>query len=213
MIVCAQGWRDVNIKQRLRRHFVPAAGTTRFVLLGRNFLWLMIVAVIALIFYTASDNNTSDNTRLVFSQIKQMGDMQNVMKNPYYHGFDKNNMPYSVTADHAVQQDAETVTMVNIKADMQTKGNKWLALHAGAGEMKTETRMLKLTKNVDMFYDGGYEFRSDHALVDINKGEAYGDTPVTGQGPMGTLEANSFSVFSRGDVILFEGNVKVRIYR
>lgn len=193
--------------------FAPVVGYTRFVRLGRGFLWFMIMLVIGILIYTASDNATSDGARLVFSQIKQMGDIQNVMKNPFYHGFDKNNLPFSVQAEEAVQKDADTVVMKNLKADMSTKDSKWVALHAGAGEMKNAAKLLTLTKNVDMFYDGGYEFRTDRAFVDINKGAASGDRPVEGQGPMGTLNADRFSVTNRGENIRFDGNVKVMIYR
>jgi len=191
----------------------PSRGATRSVFFGRRFLWLMILFIIGMIFYTAIDNSTSDGARLVFSQIKQVADLQNVMEKPYYHGLDKNNLPYSVTAERAIQQDADTVHLEVIKADMETKSGKWLALHADSGIIKTHTRLLTLTKNVDMFYEGGYEFRTDLANVDIDKGEASGNLPVTGQGPVGTLQADNFAVFKRGDVIRFKGNVKVKIYR
>ncbi len=192
---------------------LPVAKTTRAVVFGRGFLWFSIVGVIALLVYTAVDNSASDGARLVFSKMKEVGNIQNVMKNPYYHGLDKDNLPYSVLATQAIQQDADTVLLENIKADMSTKNGKWLAVHAGAGELKTSAKTLMLTKNVDMFYDGGYEFRSEHTFVDINKGSASGDMPITGQGPMGTLKANRFSVLNRGEVIIFEGAVKVVIYR
>lgn len=189
------------------------AYTTRVVVFGRGFLWLMIVAIISLLIYTAADNNSTDGARLVFSKIKEMGDIQNIMKNPYYQGLDKDNLPYSILATQAIQKDENTVLLDNIKADMNDKHGKWLALHAGAGELKTSDKILMLTKNVDMFYDGGYEFRSERAFIDINKGTAHGDLPITGQGPIGTLQANRFSVLNRGDVIVFEGAVKVVIYR
>ena len=189
------------------------AGYTRFVLLGRGFLWLMIGVTITLILYTASTNKGSDGSRLVFSNIKQMDDVQNVMENPHYHGLDKNNMPYSVIADRAVQVDADTVALQRIKADLEDKNGKWLALHAGAGEMKLAVKQLTLTKNVDMFYDGGYEFKTDRAILNIPQGSAHGDVPITGQGPLGTLRANSFSVLDRGSVIVFDGAVKVVLYR
>lgn len=195
------------------RVHLPVAKTTRAVVFGRGFLWFSIVGVIALLVYTAVDNSASDGARLVFSKIKEVGNIQNIMKNPYYHGLDKDNLPYSILATQAVQQDADTVLLENIKADMSTKNGKWLALHAGAGELKTSAKTLMLTKNVDMFYDGGYEFRSERTFVDINKGSASGDMPITGQGPMGTLKANRFSVLNRGEVIRFEGAVKVVIYR
>jgi len=213
MIACARESRSVAEKGRIAKAFAPASGSTRSVFFGRGLLWLMILVVIGLIFYIAIANSTSDSARLVFSQIKQMGEMQNVMKSPYYHGIDKNNLPYSVTADTAIQQDAETVLLENIKADIETKEEKWIALHSGAGMLKTNTKILTLTKKVDIFYDGGYEFRSESAVIDIDKGEAHGEVPVTVQGPLGTLEANSFAVSKRGDVIRFNGAVKVKIYR
>jgi lipopolysaccharide export system protein LptC len=191
---------------------VSAQGT-RAVIMGRNLLWGMIALVLAILVYTASDGNISDGARLVFSKIKQVEDLQNVMKNPDYRGLDKNNLPYSITADHATQKDATTVILSNIKADMQTRDKKWVALHAGAGEFSTTNKILTLTKNVDMFYDGGYEFRSEHAVVDVEKGSASGDAAVQAQSPMGTLTADSFTVSGRGEMIRFDGNVKVVLYR
>ncbi len=208
MIACVRESPDVE------RFFARRlAGYTRMVLLGRGMLWLMIALVIALIFYTAGDEKANNGARIVFSKIKEMGDIQNIMKKPHYHGLDEDNLPYTVTADQAIQQDADTVLLTNIKADMENKDHKWLALHAGEGVMKIEAKQLTLTKDVDMFYDGGYEFRSNRAFIDIGKGSAHGNLPITGQGPMGTLNANSFSVLDRGSVIYFEGAVKVVIYR
>lgn len=186
---------------------------TRIVVFSRGFLWFMIALVIALIFYTASDNDTTGGARLVFSKIKEVGNLQNVMKNPFYHGLDKNNMPYSVSADEAIQQDSDTILLKNIKADMDTKSAKWLALHAGEGIFKMEAQHLTLTNGVDMFYDGGYEFRTERAFVDIGESTASGDVPVEGQGPMGTLTADRFSITERGQKIRFEGSVKMVIYR
>lgn len=192
---------------------LSAAKSTRFVIVGRGFLWTMIALVVILLVYLASDDKTTDGARIVFSQIKQMDDIQNIMKNPYYHGLDKNNMPYTVIASQAIQQDADTVLLEKIQADMETKGGKWLALHADNGMYKNSSKLLTLTKNVDMFYEGGYEFRSERAVVDIGKGSASGDVPVTGQGPMGTLRADRFTVQNRGSLITFQGAVKVVIYR
>ncbi len=189
------------------------AGYTRFVVLGRGLLWLLIAALVFLIIYIAIGNRTSDKVRLVFSDIKQMEDLQNVMKNPDYQGFDNNNMPYRVLADQATQYDADTVLLNNIRADLMTKKGNWLALYSGAGKLHNTDKTLQLTKGVNMFYDGGYEFRSEMAFVDIAKGSASGNQPVNGQGPVGTIEAQRFSVYDRGDILIFEGSVKVVIYR
>lgn len=200
-------------EQQLSRLIAPVARYTRFVFVGRSFLWFMIIAIIAALFYTASSNDTNDTARMVFSQIKQVGDMQNIMKNPDFHGLDKDNMPYAISADQAIQKDAETVLLENIRAEMQEKSGRWLSLRAGAGELKNAKKTLMLTKTVDMFYEGGYEFRSDHAFVDMEKSEARSDAHVEGQAPMGTITADSFVATDRGQFIRFDGNVKVTIYR
>lgn len=189
------------------------AGYTRFVLFGRGFLWLMIAGIILLMIIIANGNSEGDGSRLVFSSIKQVGDMQNVMVNPHYQGLDKDNLPYSVIAKTATQKDADTVLLDAIQADMATKDGKWLALQAGAGELKIKDKKLTLTKSVDMFYDGGYEFRTSRAFVDMQNGSALGDQPVEGQGPMGTLNANNFEVRDQGQVIVFNGSVRVVVYR
>ena len=54
--------------------------------------------------------------------------------------------------------------------------------------------------------------RTDHAHVDIGQGSAYGDAHVEGQGPAGTLQAESFKVFERGQILHFIGSVKMRMY-
>ena len=197
----------------IARLFSPVARYTRFVLFGRGFLWLMIAGIIVMMIVIANRGDETNGARLVFSSIKQVGDMQNVMMNPHYQGLDNKNSPYTVIADQATQQDADTVLLDNIKADMASRDNKWLALHAGSGELKIKDKMLSLSKNVDMFYDGGYEFRTEAALVDINRGEAWGHDPVEGQGPLGTLKADGFSVEKRGELIRFNGSVRVVLYR
>lgn len=197
----------------LSRFIDPVARYTRFVRSVRGILWSMIVLVIALIIYIASSNSSDDKTRLVFSSVKKTGALENVMTNPHYQGLDAKNQPYSVMADEAIQQDTKTVLLKNIRADMDGKDNKWLALQAGEGELKIDQKTLMLSHGVEMFYDGGYEFRTPHAFIDIDKGSAKGDAAIEGQGAFGTLQANSFEVLERGKIIRFNGSVRMKVYR
>lgn len=169
--------------------------------------------MIGVVVWTASDNSGEGKARLVFSGIqKQSEPMPSTMIKPHYQGMDVNNQPYTVLADSATQKDKDTVVMQAVRADVLRTDGKWLALNAAAGELNTQSKQLALTGGVNMFYDGGYEFRSDHAQVDIQEGSAYGDSPVEGQGPLGTLKADSFSVTDRGKVIRFNGSVKMTLY-
>lgn len=191
----------------------PVARYTRFVRLGRGFLWLLIAAIIATVVWIASRNTSDDGSRLVFNSIPKSETLVNQMQKPHYQGLDASNNPYTVIADRAVQKDKDTVMLFNINADMQQKNGAWLALNSGTGELNLQTKHLILKDGVNMFYEGGYEFETDDAQVDIQKGTAYGDSPVKGQGPMGTLRAKGFEVEERGKVIRFKGSVKLKIYR
>lgn len=191
----------------------PVVAYTRFVLLGRGFLWFMIAGLLGLMVIVANSNGENGASRLVFSGIKQMAELQNVMMNPHYQGLDEKNMPYSVIAEKATQIDDDTISLDRIQADMATEDGKWLALHAGTGLLKIENKHLTLSDKVDMFYDGGYEFRTRSAFVDVKAGSASGKEPVEGQGPLGTLNADTFEVTERGKVIKFNGSVKVVLYR
>jgi len=198
----------------IQRLVAPMARYTRFVIFSRNFLWLLIIAVIALIIWTASGGTGSDdNARLVFTNVPKSGNLENIMQKPHYQGLDAKNHPYTVIADKAVQKDKDTVVLTNISADMQQDKGNWLALNAGTGELNLQTKQLLLMDGVNMFYEGGFELETDHAQVDIQKGTAYGDSKIEGHGPLGTLKAKRFEVENRGEVIRFNGSVRLKIYR
>lgn len=191
----------------------PVARYTRFVVFSRRFLWVLVAGIIGLVFWIATDNSGSAGKRVVFTNLPQTEILQNIMLNPRYQGLDDQNQPYTVIADKAVQLDENNVSLDNIRAEITQKDGTWVALNSKAGEMNIDTKQLQLTGGVDLFSDSGYEMRTDHAHVDIEQGSAYGDAHVEGQGPAGTLQADSFKVFERGQVIRFNGSVKVRVYR
>ncbi len=192
----------------------PHAHYTRFVSLSKRFLWLLVAALVAAIIWVGSDSSSENSARVVFSNMsKTSAILQNIMANPHYQGVDGNNRPYTVMADKAIQLDKDNVSLTNIRADIAMEKGVWIALNAGQGKLNLLTKQLELTSGVDVFYDNGYEFRTDHVNVDIQKGSAYGDASVEGQGPMGTLKAKGFSVAEHGKSIRFNDSVRIKLYR
>ena len=194
----------------------PAARYTRFVKFVRRFLWVLVATMMGIVIWIASDNSGENGARLVFSNIAQSGNLENVMLKPHYQGLDAHNQPFTVLADKAKQLDKDTVALTNINADMlRGGGNKdtWLALTAKDGMLNTKSKQMRLSGGVNVFYEGGYEFRTDHAQVDIQKGTAYGDARVEGQGPVGTLTAKRFEITEHGKTIRFNGSVRMKLYR
>lgn len=186
---------------------------TRFVALSKRSLWVLVALMVAGVVWIASDNTGENGARIVFSSIKKSGALQNVMQKPHYQGVDASNRPYTIIADEATQIDKDNVTLTKMRADMVLSNGSWIALNAGKGSLNLLTKQLELTGEVDVFYEGGYEFRSDHAHVDIDKGSAYGNSPVEGQGPLGTLMADGFTVSEHGKTIHFNGSVRMKLYR
>lgn len=186
---------------------------TRFVILGKNFLWVLVALMIVLVVWIASDNTGEGGSRVNFSNIRQSANLQNIMQKPHYQGVDARNNPYTVTASTATQQDKDTVLLDTLRADMMNKNGAWTALNAGAGVLNTATKILEMSDGVEVFYDGGYQFRTARAHVDIDQGTATGDLPIQGQGPVGTLEAKTFSILDHGNVIHFNDSVRMVLYQ
>lgn len=195
---------------QMLRLVAPVARYTRFVAVSKRFLIVLVLGVLGLVIWIGSDK--TEGGRVVFSGPQKVEPLENMMDGPHYRGVDSKNQPYTVTADKAVQVDPQTVNMINIRADMTLESGEWIALDAGSGELNTQTKKLQLRDSVTLFYDGGYEFRTERAHVDIQAGNATGDMPVEGQGPTGTIKAKSFALIERGRIIQFNGSVITTLY-
>ena len=198
---------------QMLRLVAPVARYTRFVMLGKHFLFWLAIASIGLVVWIASDNTGVNSGRMVFTpgQVQNLPQLNEMLK-PHYQGVDAKNQPYTVTAEKAIQLDANNITMHSVRADLTQTSGQWIALDAGNGDMNTVTKQMKLKDHVTLFYEGGYEFRTDHTDVDLQTGSAQGDSPIEGQGPAGTIKANSFSLLDRGGFISFNGSVITTLY-
>lgn len=186
---------------------------TRLVALGKRMLWVLVALMLIVVVWIVSDNTGDNGSRIVFSSISKMEALQNVMLKPHYQGVDADNQPYTVIADKATQRDKDSVDLENITADMLRGDGKWLALKAKSGQLNTASKQLLLEGDINLFYDGGIEFETSRANIDIGRGAAYGDKPIKGQGPMGTIKAKSFEVSDHGKSIRFNGSVRMKLYR
>ena len=136
------------------------------------------------------------------------------MLNPRYVGSDKDNQPYSVTADIArrLAENAENIELDAPKADILLKDNTWLVLSSNRGVYKRADEALDLLGSVILYHDSGYEFLTEKAKIDLEKSAAEGQEPIRGQGPFGTIEAEGFRLIDRGKTIFFTGKSKLKVY-
>ena len=132
--------------------------------------------------------------------------------NARFTGVDSENRPFSVTADAVVQDAKDGVKLTQPKADVTLAGNSWVAITAPQGTFWRKPKVLNLVGGVDLFHDAGYEFQTVEARIDFRIGAAFGDMPVKGQGPFGTVDAEGFRIVESGNRIIFSGKCRLVIF-
>jgi lipopolysaccharide export system protein LptC len=167
----------------------------------------LIVALAAWPVITASfDHLRASLPKLNISEIKDLR-----MLSPRYTGIDKAKRPFTLTADIARQTpgNGDLVALDVPKANIQTKEGAWVVMTGDTGIYQSQTHFLDLFKNVTLFHDHGYEFKTNSARVDLNGGTAEGDESISGGGPSGTITGQGFRVLDRGDAVVFTGKARL----
>ena len=57
----------------------------------------------------------------------------------------------------------------------------------------------------------GYRFETQSARINLESGRVIGEKPIVGWGPAGTLAADRFEIHDSGQLLQFEGRVKVTL--
>lgn len=196
---------------KVRRKRKPASRHAYFVALSKRVLWVA-AALLLLLLAWLSWGESTQGVRIVFSGVQKNASGLPVMLNPHYQGVDTSNRPFSITAKTATQTDTNNVTLEFPNGDITLQKNRWVSVQADLGLLNVTDKLLDLNNNVQMYYEGGYEMRTQWAQVDLKNATAWGNYPVEGQGPMGVLKANGFEVNDRGKRIRFTGAVQLTIY-
>ncbi len=134
--------------------------------------------------------------------------------NARFTGTDAENRPYSVTADTAsqVKNAPDMVVLAFPKADITLQSGVWLALSAETGTFNRKKQVLSLQGRVSLFHDMGYELRTSAADIFMKQGTASGNKPVSGQGPIGTVQSDGFRILDGGKRVLFTGKSRLNIF-
>lgn len=160
-------------------------------------------------------NLDSDDTGFTLSfenAVSEDGVVQ--MINPKFVGTDKLGRPYTVSASRAVQerQKEGQTRLSDIAADITLTDGVWVNLSAATGELRGDSDELRLLGPIQIFTDIGYEFQASDLRVFLKDGTAETTSKVTGQGPGGTIMANSMNVARNGEWIKFGNGVRIVIY-
>ncbi|MEO5336178.1 MAG: LPS export ABC transporter periplasmic protein LptC [Magnetospirillum sp. WYHS-4] len=190
------------------------AGYSRFVATAKRLLPVGAAVLIGLVALWPHINKKDNRFRIGISVLQEGDSSAPNMLNPRYVGTDKENRPFSITADLArnISPGATTVDLEMPKADVTMNDGTWLVLTAAEGRYDHIARSLLLAGNVNLFHDTGYEIRTSKVIVDLSEGTAKGPDAVEGQGPFGDMKAEGFQIYDRGTTILLTGRAKVIMY-
>ncbi len=134
---------------------------------------------------------------------------QGSMTTAHYEGIGDSGRPYTMTANKAVQTDADTVVLTKPAGDMTMSNGSWLMVQSRHGVYHAKVQHLDLSNHVVLYRDDGTTVRTSKALVDLKAATASGHEVVNADGPFGTLDAQGFSITDRGTRLHFTGPAKL----
>jgi lipopolysaccharide export system protein LptC len=134
---------------------------------------------------------------------------QGSMTKAHYEGIDDSGRPYTMTADQAVQTDADTVVLTRPAGDMTMKNGSWLMIQSRDGLYHAKAEHLDLSNHVVLYRDDGTTVRTSKAAIDLKASTASGHEKVDADGPFGTLDAQGFNITDRGTRLHFTGPAKL----
>ena len=134
-----------------------------------------------------------------------------MMHEPRYIGRTSDGDPYELTARSAYMRPDRTsrIHLDRLVADIKTSERRDLRVEAVAGVYNRKAEKLQLRGGIELITSDGYRFETESARVDFRDREIIGRRHIEGSGPAGTLAANRFAITEGGDVLRFEGRVKV----
>ena len=136
------------------------------------------------------------------------------MNNAHFEGLDDKKRPFSISAEKATQvtQDADTIDLTELQADMTMKDGAWLSLTSDSGRLQRSKQLLDLLGQVNLFHDQGYELHTRDVHIDLAKNNAIGRSAVQGQGPSGELTAEGILILDSGQQVFFLGKTHMLFY-
>jgi lipopolysaccharide export system protein LptC len=135
------------------------------------------------------------------------------MTNARFLGRDAQGHAYVLTAIEAARDntDFQKITLTRPALSMDSDGQKPTQLSADHGVYREDNRILLLDGHVSVRDSQGDSFVTDQAIVDTVNGAVAGKSPIVGQGPMGSIRADSYAVYDRGRRLVFQGKVHSRL--
>lgn len=208
-----QRWLATGLRARGGRHAGDPQRYSQFVAVMKRVLLLLGLAIIAAVAAYSLQPRESGRVAMSFARLTKIANDLAMIK-PRLHGTDDRGDPFLITAQRAVQTgpSAHKARLYGVQADITLQKGLWVSASAKMGYLDVDHHTLRLVGALSIYASNGYELHTEHALVDLASGQVSGDSPITGQGPDGTLSAQRFEIDRTHKTIHLIGNVHMQFY-
>jgi lipopolysaccharide export system protein LptC len=136
-----------------------------------------------------------------------------LMHSPRYVGRTRDAEPYELTAASAYvdPKKPSLIHLEQLAAELTPASKRDLRLVALTGLYNRAADKLDLDGDIALTTSDGYRFETQSARINLEAGRVVGRQPVEGWGPAGTLSADRFEIHDSGQLLRFEGRVKVTL--
>lgn len=135
------------------------------------------------------------------------------LDNPMFHGQDAQGRSFRIGAEGAMRApDTDRYRLIKPLLELNLGGKKITRLTADGGQYNETDRKVIIGPNVQIT-DGesGFSLKTDEAVIDTRTGLITGNKGVTGNGPLGTINASAYAIHDQGRRIEFMGQGEQKI--
>lgn len=134
------------------------------------------------------------------------------MESPKLSGFTKDSRPYELNARAAAQDitNPDVIELSDLRAKIETKDKQPIDVTAVDGVYNRKSGLLKLSRDV-LMKTTTYEVSLIEATIDTGSSHVVSNHPVQVKMLQGILHSNRLEVTNGGEVVRFEGNVRLTL--
>jgi lipopolysaccharide export system protein LptC len=134
---------------------------------------------------------------------------------PRFYGQSTDGRSFMITARSAIRDDADPrrIILEEPALTLDLGSPTPTRMTAKHGVYRQDTFGLNLKDDVRLDDGAGYRFASEESFVDTKTGDVTGESTMNGEGPSGQVQSQAYSVYDKGDRIVFRGGVRARFER
>lgn len=205
-----------SLPSRARTTGDQAAARSRLVRRLRIALPVMALVLVAAFLFNTKSNEVDQAFLDDFKDVSASAEELR-MASPRFAGVDDKGKPFEITAEAALQNtNVEDVVSLERPKAVQGDDDESTVVTAQKGVYRSDVNILELENDVTLQHEVGadkYIFRSPAATVSIKDEIVTSDAGVGGEGDDGsTLQADRMKAYNAEGRVVFEGNVRMRIY-